>query len=84
MLYRLGINNFIAYKFLLIISIKIIILFRLNLRKMDMNAIYSKQITEFLRDHKMRFKQINTQGQHGNVGYQGQLNIPGVYANLMM
>lgn len=54
------------------------------IKKMDMNTIYNKQITEFLRDHKMRFKQINTQGQFGKVGYQGQLNIPGVYANLMM
>jgi hypothetical protein len=51
---------------------------------MDKNNIYNKQISEFLRDHKMRFKQINTQGQYGRIGYQGQLNIQGVQANLMM
>jgi len=50
---------------------------------MDMPAIYNKQITEFFRDHKMRFKQINTQPPY-RVAYQGQLNVQGVYANLMM
>ena len=51
---------------------------------MDRNQIYDKQISEFLRDHKIRFKLINTQPQYGKVGYQGQLNIPGMQANLMM
>jgi hypothetical protein len=50
---------------------------------MDVYQIYNKQISEFLRDYKVRFKQINTQGQY-KIGYQGQLNIPGIQANLMM
>lgn len=52
---------------------------------MDMNTIYNKQITEFLSTHKQRFRQINTQGKYqSRIGYQGQLNIQGVQANLIM
>ena len=51
---------------------------------MDKNTILNNQISEFLRVHKTRFTQINPSIQFGKIGYQTQLNIPGINSNLLM